>query len=276
MAKCPVCGSETGDKPVCPVCGFDITCDYERFPTLGPGIPRDLKTRALQRIKDVKSDTNDTKKAPEPTPKPADVPPVSLLSQAEIRKLAFRKGLYAFLFLIVALFFMMFLMMSIDNASQSGSGTPDSVFTGTVVTAGLLVLFFALLKKTHKKMRPDEWVWKKQGKGQWIVRPKENAGTGKKKKTTKALLLFSFGWLFGLHAFYLDGFGGGALYCIFLYGGAMLVSAFGSYAEKMTSSLGSVLSALGGAIVLIWAYAVYFAPMIRIMGMPPEFDKGEF
>ena len=144
------------------------------------------------------------------------------------------------------------------------------------MTAGLLVLFFAMLKKTHKKMRPDEWVWKKQSGDQWIVLPKEKSGTSKKKKMTTALMMFSFGWPFGLHAFYLDGFGGGALYCICLYGGAMLVNAISSYVEKTTSALGSILSAFGGAIVLLWAYAVYFAPMIRVMGMPPEFEKGEF
>lgn len=60
MAKCPVCGSETGGKPVCPVCGFDVTCDYGRFPTLDAGIPRDLKARALQRAEGVRKDSKKT------------------------------------------------------------------------------------------------------------------------------------------------------------------------------------------------------------------------
>ena len=33
MWKCPVCETEYGDVTVCPKCGFDGSCDYERYPT---------------------------------------------------------------------------------------------------------------------------------------------------------------------------------------------------------------------------------------------------
>ena len=33
MWKCPVCDKENNAVPVCPACGYDQTCDYERYPT---------------------------------------------------------------------------------------------------------------------------------------------------------------------------------------------------------------------------------------------------
>ena len=33
MWKCPVCDQENTAATVCPTCGYDRTCDYERYPT---------------------------------------------------------------------------------------------------------------------------------------------------------------------------------------------------------------------------------------------------
>ena len=48
MWKCPVCETEYGDVTVCPKCGFDGSCDYERYPTAFT-VRNAKSTRALQR-----------------------------------------------------------------------------------------------------------------------------------------------------------------------------------------------------------------------------------
>ena len=48
MWKCPVCDTEYGDVTVCPKCGFDGSCDYERYPTAFT-VRNAKSTRALRR-----------------------------------------------------------------------------------------------------------------------------------------------------------------------------------------------------------------------------------
>ena len=48
MWKCPVCETEYGDVTVCPKCGFDGSCDYERYPTAFT-VQNAKSTRALRR-----------------------------------------------------------------------------------------------------------------------------------------------------------------------------------------------------------------------------------
>lgn len=36
MWRCPICEKEGTQGPVCDVCGFDLSCDYEGNPTLVP------------------------------------------------------------------------------------------------------------------------------------------------------------------------------------------------------------------------------------------------
>ena len=48
MWKCPVCKTEYGDVTVCPKCGFDGSCDYERYPTAFT-VRNAKSTRALRR-----------------------------------------------------------------------------------------------------------------------------------------------------------------------------------------------------------------------------------
>ena len=48
MRKCPVCETECGALTVCPKCGFDGSCDYERYPTAFT-VRNARSTRALRR-----------------------------------------------------------------------------------------------------------------------------------------------------------------------------------------------------------------------------------
>ena len=48
MRKCPVCETECGALTVCPKCGFDGSCDYERYPTAFM-VRNARSTRALRR-----------------------------------------------------------------------------------------------------------------------------------------------------------------------------------------------------------------------------------
>ena len=48
MWKCPVCETEYDDVTVCPKCGFDGSCDYERYPTAFT-VRNARSTRALRR-----------------------------------------------------------------------------------------------------------------------------------------------------------------------------------------------------------------------------------
>ncbi len=53
MWKCPVCETEYGDVTVCPKCGFDGSCDYERYPTAFT-VRNAKSTRALRREREQK------------------------------------------------------------------------------------------------------------------------------------------------------------------------------------------------------------------------------
>ena len=48
MWKCPVCDQENTTAPVCPTCGYDRTCDYERYPTAF-AVTTATPTRTLRR-----------------------------------------------------------------------------------------------------------------------------------------------------------------------------------------------------------------------------------
>ena len=48
MWKCPVCDQENNAATVCPTCGYDRTCDYERYPTAFT-VKGAKSTRALRR-----------------------------------------------------------------------------------------------------------------------------------------------------------------------------------------------------------------------------------
>ena len=48
MWKCPVCDQENTAATVCPTCGYDRTCDYERYPTAFT-VKRATPTRTLRR-----------------------------------------------------------------------------------------------------------------------------------------------------------------------------------------------------------------------------------
>ena len=48
MWKCPVCDQENNAATVCPTCGYDRTCDYERYPTAF-AVTTATPTRTLRR-----------------------------------------------------------------------------------------------------------------------------------------------------------------------------------------------------------------------------------
>ena len=48
MWKCPVCDQENNAATVCPTCGYDRTCDYERYPTAFT-VKRATPTHTLRR-----------------------------------------------------------------------------------------------------------------------------------------------------------------------------------------------------------------------------------
>ena len=77
MWKCPVCDQENNAATVCPTCGYDRTCDYERYPTAFT-VKRATPTRALRRQWQEKQNPP-TKPQPRPAeakPRPA-APPVA-------------------------------------------------------------------------------------------------------------------------------------------------------------------------------------------------------
>ena len=53
MNKCPVCGKENTGF-VCSDCGFDLSCDFERFPTLSMVKSGSLSCSKLKTIKEAK------------------------------------------------------------------------------------------------------------------------------------------------------------------------------------------------------------------------------
>ena len=48
MWKCPVCDQENNAATVCPACGYDLTCDYEQYPTAF-AVTAATPTRTLRR-----------------------------------------------------------------------------------------------------------------------------------------------------------------------------------------------------------------------------------
>ena len=53
MNKCPVCGKENTGF-VCSDCGFDLSCDFERFPTLSMVKSGSLSCSKLKTIREAK------------------------------------------------------------------------------------------------------------------------------------------------------------------------------------------------------------------------------
>ena len=69
MWKCPVCDQENTAATVCPTCGYDRTCDYERYPTAFT-VKRATPTRTLRRQWQAKQNP-----PPKPQPRPAEAKP---------------------------------------------------------------------------------------------------------------------------------------------------------------------------------------------------------
>ena len=69
MWKCPVCDQENNAATVCPTCGYDRTCDYERYPTAFT-VKRATPTHTLRRQWQAKQNP-----PPKPQPRPAEAKP---------------------------------------------------------------------------------------------------------------------------------------------------------------------------------------------------------
>ena len=69
MWKCPVCDQENNAATVCPTCGYDRTCDYERYPTAFT-VKRATPTHTLRREWQAKQNP-----PPKPQPRPAEAKP---------------------------------------------------------------------------------------------------------------------------------------------------------------------------------------------------------
>ncbi len=287
MRQCPVCRSETGDDPVCPVCGFDITCDYQRFPTLGADVPRDLKARAARKLEGAKANAGEAGR-PAGKPKKANGSPVSLLSQKEIENRIFNRGAFAVALAFGSFFASLIVYTGLVLQKMTLPALLSTVLSRldperpmrTVLFLALLCLLcFILLTRSVKKMRPDEWVWKKQNDGKWIVLKKDGPGSGQEKKMLTALLLFYFGWMLGLDILYLDGFSKGkwklVIRCLISCGGFAIIYRImnATEASKSISNLTIIVM-----IVIIWAWLIFafIVPLARILRLPPEFDKGEY
>ena len=72
MWKCPVCDQENNAATVCPTCGYDRTCDYERYPTAFT-VKGAKSTRALRREWQEKQNPP-PKSQPRPTAPPVAAP----------------------------------------------------------------------------------------------------------------------------------------------------------------------------------------------------------
>ena len=72
MWKCPVCDKEDNAETVCPTCGYDRTCDYERYPTAFT-VTTAKPTRTLRRQWRAKQNPP-VKPRPQPTSTAAPAP----------------------------------------------------------------------------------------------------------------------------------------------------------------------------------------------------------
>ena len=81
MWKCPVCDQENTAATVCPACGYDRTCDYERYPTAF-AVTAATPTRTLRREwREVQSSLAES--APQPARQAETQPVTVLLTLAE-------------------------------------------------------------------------------------------------------------------------------------------------------------------------------------------------
>ena len=163
-------------------------------------------------------------------------------------KLNVHKGISGFLFSMTALFLY--------------AGIFSGAWQVAVWAAILLAFEFWWLKKTLKDISIKMEISRLAAEAFYFVNaasPQVRSGIIKKKKMSMTLVLFSFGWFFGVHWFYEGNILPGLLYIGLLFAGAFLqeIAPFSS-------------NALGIILVIL-----YFGNLIFILRRPPEYDPKE-
>ena len=112
MWKCPVCDQENTIATVCPTCGYDRTCDYERYPTAFT-VKRATPTHTLRRQWQAKQNppTN-------PQPRPAAPPTAQPTPTAAPAKK--KSGLWKVLLAVAVIA----IVIAVVNQEKSSNKTP--------------------------------------------------------------------------------------------------------------------------------------------------------
>ena len=126
MWKCPVCDQEN-NATVCPTCGYDRTCDYERYPTAFT-VKRATPTRTLRRQWQAKQNppTNPQPRPAEAKPRPT-APPVAASVPTPASAPAKKKGSLWKVLLAVAV--IAFVIAAVNQAKPANSGKPSVEYT---------------------------------------------------------------------------------------------------------------------------------------------------
>ena len=134
MWKCPVCDQENNAATVCPTCGYDRTCDYERYPTAFT-VKRATPTHTLRRQWQEKQNPP-TKPQPRPAeakPRPT-APPVAAPASVPTPAAAPAKkksGLWKVLLAVavIAIVIAVVNQEKSSNKTPANSGNPSAEYT---------------------------------------------------------------------------------------------------------------------------------------------------
>ena len=127
MWKCPVCDQENNAATVCPACGYDQTCDYERYPTAFT-VKRATPTRTLRRQWREKQGP-----PPKPQPRPT-APPVAAPASVPTPAAAPAKkksGLWKAIAVIAFLVAVGYVCSLLGSTATSGAGGAKVRYTHT-------------------------------------------------------------------------------------------------------------------------------------------------
>ncbi len=127
MWKCPVCDQENNAATVCPTCGYDRTCDYERYPTAFT-VKGAKSTRALRREWQEKQNPP-PKSQPRPTAPPVAAPAsVPTPAAAPAKK---KSGLWKAIAVIAFLVAVGYVCSLLGSTATSGAGGAKVRYTHT-------------------------------------------------------------------------------------------------------------------------------------------------
>ena len=121
MWKCPVCDQENTAATVCPTCGYDRTCDYERYPTAF-AVTTATPTHTLRRQWREKQNP-----PPKPQPRPT-APPAAEPAAAPAKK---KSGLWKAIAVIAFLVAVGYVCSLLGSTATSGAGGAKVQYTHT-------------------------------------------------------------------------------------------------------------------------------------------------